>query len=125
MNGLFTRAKTVRSARMWVISPGREAMFALRMVFSAYMRWVSFLRTCMTLPNDPLPMTLSRSNCSIVRESFLAGLKSIFRWNAPEPAVALYHWSEACWDWLEHMEQQGWIEKEGAEWRETDDVGQH
>jgi hypothetical protein len=24
------------------------------------------------------------------------GLKSILRWKAPEPAVALYHWSEAC-----------------------------
>lgn len=35
INGLFTSARTVRSAKMWVISPGREAMFAFRMVFSA------------------------------------------------------------------------------------------
>ena len=91
MNGLFTSASTVRSARMWVISPGRDAIFAFRIVFSAYMRCVSFLRTCMTLPKEPLPMTLSRSNCSIVSDSCFAGLKSIFRWNAPEPAVALYH----------------------------------
>lgn len=91
MNGLFTSASTVRSARMWVISPGRDAMFALRMVLSAYIRWVSFLRTCMTLPNEPLPIRLSKSNCSIVSDSWRAGLKSILRWNAPEPAVALYH----------------------------------
>ena len=96
MNGLLTSASTVRSARMWVISPGRDAMFALRIVLSAYIRCVSFLRTCITLPNEPLPMTLRRSNCSIVSDSCRAGLKSIFRWNAPEPAVALYHWSDAC-----------------------------
>ena len=96
MNGLLTSASTVRSARMWVISPGRDAMFALRIVLSAYIRCVSFLRTCITLPNEPLPMTLRRSNCSIVSDSCRAGLKSILRWNAPEPAVAVYHWSDAC-----------------------------
>ena len=46
--------------------------------------------------DEPLPMTLRRSNCSIVSDSCRAGLKSILRWNAPEPAVAVYHWSDAC-----------------------------
>jgi hypothetical protein len=32
----------------------------------------------------------------MVRDSFLIGLKSILRWNEPEPAIAPYHWSEAC-----------------------------
>ena len=91
MNGLFTSASTVRSARMCVISPGRDAMFAFRMVFNAYMRCVSFFLTCITFPKEPLPITLSRSNCSIVSDSCFTGLKSILRWNAPEPAVAVYH----------------------------------
>jgi hypothetical protein len=42
-------------------------------------------------------MTLRRSKVSIVRETPRDGLKSILRWKEPEPAVALYHWSEACW----------------------------
>ena len=35
MNGLLTNARTVRSARICVISPGLEAMLAFRMVFKA------------------------------------------------------------------------------------------
>lgn len=30
MNGLWTRARTVRSARIWVISPGLDAILAVR-----------------------------------------------------------------------------------------------
>jgi len=96
MKGLFTRARTVRSAKMWVISPGRWAICALRIVFKAYIRWVSFFRTCMTFPKLPFPITLSKSNASIVSGSPRTGRKSTFKWKDPEPADALYHWSEAC-----------------------------
>ena len=33
---------------------------------------------------------------AIVKVSSRMGSKSIFRWKEPEPAVAEYHWSEAC-----------------------------
>ena len=91
MNGLLTSARTVRSAKMCVISPGRCAMCALRIVLRAYIRCVSFFRTCMTLPKLPFPITLSKSKASIVSGSLRMGLKSIFRWKDPDPAVALYH----------------------------------
>ena len=97
MNGLLTSARTVRSAKMCVISPGRDAMCAFLIVLSAYIRCVSLLRTCMTLPKLPLPITLRRSNASIVRDCCV-GLNAICRWNSPEPAVAEYHWSEACYE---------------------------
>ena len=96
MKGLLTSARTLRSARICVISPGRCAMCALRIVLRAYIRCVSFFRTCITFPKLPLPITLSSSKASIVSGSFRDGLKSILRWNDPAPAVALYHWSEAC-----------------------------
>jgi hypothetical protein len=74
---------------MCVISPGRLAMLAFRIVLSAWMRWVSFLRTCMTFPKDPFPVTLRKSNESIVRVSFRAGLYAMarVRWNDPEPML--------------------------------------
>ena len=59
----------------------------------------------MTFPKLPLPMTLRRSNASMVSGSPLTGLKSIFKWNEPEPAVALYHWSEACYQREQQMNQ--------------------
>lgn len=73
MNGLFTSAKTVLSAKMCVISPGRDAMWAFRIVLRAYTRMVSFFRTCMTLPNEPFPITLSKSNASMVSGSARVG----------------------------------------------------
>lgn len=96
MNGLFTNANTVLSANICVISPGLDAIFAFRIVLSAYTRCVSFFRTCITFPNEPLPITLSRSKASIVRGSFREGLKAMVRWKEPEPAVPVYHWSETC-----------------------------
>ena len=60
------------------------------------MRWVSFLRTCITFPKDPFPITLSKSNASIVKVSCRAGLYAIVRWKDPDPDVAVYHWSETC-----------------------------
>jgi hypothetical protein len=97
MNGLLTSAKTVLSARICVISPGLLAICALRIVLSAYTRCVSFFRTCITFPKLPFPITLSRSNASMVSSSLRSCLKSILRWKEPEPLVAVYHWSVACW----------------------------
>lgn len=84
MKGLFTRARTSRSARVCVISP-RSTMCCFRMVFSAYIRDVSRLRTCMTwqhssgpsphttqivrtFPKLPFPMTVISSKSSIVKD---------------------------------------------------------
>jgi hypothetical protein len=33
----------------------------------------------------------------MVSGSFRMGLKSTLRWKEPEPAVAAYHWSDACY----------------------------
>jgi hypothetical protein len=70
-----------------VISLGRLATFALRIVLSAYMRCVSFLRTCI-----PLPMTLSSLKASTISACDEAGLNASARWNAPSGDE--YHWSE-------------------------------
>jgi len=79
---------------------GDLAWAACNMSFPDCLECVHPLRILLSdlhhFPELPFPITLSRSNASIVRGSLRNCLKSIFRWKEPEPLVAVYHWSVAC-----------------------------